>query len=104
MPSFSIALLQTTLVLCSAFLKWSTPSPLKRATDCSGYIASNVVRTNSSLTADLSLAGSPCNLYSQDLYDLKFVAEWQTGGLNDRRSILWQRKLVDELQSHASMS
>jgi hypothetical protein len=88
MPSFSIALLQTILLLCSAFFKWGISSPLKRATDCPGYKATNVVRSDSSLTADLSLSGPECNLYSQDLHDLKFVAEWQTGELNPTRSML----------------
>jgi alpha-glucosidase len=53
--------------------------PLKRADSCPGYKASNVQRSDSSLTADLKLAGTACNIYSQDLQDLKFLAEWQTG-------------------------
>jgi alpha-glucosidase len=78
MPSFSIALLQT-LLLWSGFLGWGNSTPLTRAVECPGYKASNVVRSNSRLTADLILAGRECNLYSQDLKELKFVAEWQKG-------------------------
>lgn len=46
---------------------------------CPGYSASNVVKTESSLTADLTLAGAACNLYSDDIKDLKLVVEYQTG-------------------------
>ncbi|KAF2790304.1 glycoside hydrolase family 31 protein [Melanomma pulvis-pyrius CBS 109.77] len=45
---------------------------------CPGYEASNVVKTDSSLTADLTLAGPACNKYSEDLTDLKLVVEYQT--------------------------
>jgi alpha-glucosidase len=46
---------------------------------CPGYTASNVVTTESSLTADLTLAGAACNAYSDDIKDLKLVVEYQTG-------------------------
>ncbi|KAF1911411.1 alpha-glucosidase precursor [Ampelomyces quisqualis] len=45
---------------------------------CPGYAASNVVKTDSGLTADLSLAGDACNIYSDDIKDLKLVVEYQT--------------------------
>jgi alpha-glucosidase len=45
---------------------------------CPGYAASNVVKTDSSLTADLTLAGNACNVYSDDIKDLKLVVEYQT--------------------------
>ncbi|KAF2704388.1 glycoside hydrolase family 31 protein [Pleomassaria siparia CBS 279.74] len=62
------------------------PAPAPRAldapnstlADCPGYTASNVVKTDSSLTADLSLNGSACNLFSDDLKDLKLLVEYQT--------------------------
>ncbi|KAL6708619.1 hypothetical protein ACN47E_002600 [Coniothyrium glycines] len=44
----------------------------------SWYKASNVKRTDSSLRADLTLAGKSCNIYGNDLQDLVFLAEWQT--------------------------
>ena len=31
--------------------------------ECPGYKAANVEETDSGLTADLTLAGSPCNVY-----------------------------------------
>ncbi|KAF2710148.1 glycoside hydrolase family 31 protein [Pleomassaria siparia CBS 279.74] len=78
MPA-SVTLFQTSIFfLWSCFLPWSISVPLKRAADCPGYKASNINQTNGGLTADLSLAGSPCNVYGQDLPDLKFVAEYQT--------------------------
>jgi alpha-glucosidase len=46
---------------------------------CPGYTASNVVTTDSSLTADLTLAGAACNAYSDDIKDLKLLVEYQTG-------------------------
>jgi alpha-glucosidase len=49
--------------------------------DCPGYEASNIVKTDSSLTADLTLAGAACNAYSEDLTNLKLVVEYQTGKL-----------------------
>jgi alpha-glucosidase len=45
---------------------------------CPGYAASNVVKTDSGLTADLTLAGTACNVYSDDISDLKLVVEYQT--------------------------
>lgn len=55
---------------------------LARAADvdaCPGYTASNVVTTDSTLTADLTLAGDACNVYSDDIKDLKLLVEYQTG-------------------------
>jgi alpha-glucosidase len=46
--------------------------------NCPGYAASNVVKTDSTLTADLTLAGDACNVYSEDIQDLKLVVEYQT--------------------------
>ncbi|MCJ1439463.1 hypothetical protein MMC27_008857 [Xylographa pallens] len=45
---------------------------------CPGYIASNVVKSTSSLAADLQLAGKACNAYGTDLEDLKLLVEYQT--------------------------
>ena len=49
--------------------------------DCPSYSASNVVKTDSTLTADLKLAGTACNAYGQDLDDLKLLVEYQTSKL-----------------------
>ncbi|OJD33657.1 alpha-glucosidase [Diplodia corticola] len=48
------------------------------ADSCPGYTASNVVDAGTTLTADLSLAGAPCNAYGDDLTDLKLTVEYQT--------------------------
>ena len=45
---------------------------------CPGYTASNVITTDSTLTADLTLAGTACNVYSDDIPNLKLVVEYQT--------------------------
>ncbi|KAF2729216.1 alpha-glucosidase precursor [Polyplosphaeria fusca] len=46
--------------------------------NCPGYAASNVVTTDNSITADLTLAGTACNAYSDDIHDLKLLVEYQT--------------------------
>lgn len=80
MPALvTTTLLQSLFLLAASLFSWGAAVPLRRAEDCPGYKASNVVRSNSGITADLTLAGSACNLYSTDLVDLKFTAEWQTG-------------------------
>ena len=49
--------------------------------DCPGYKASNVQNDSSRVTADLTLAGTACNVYGEDLTDLKLEVEYQTGML-----------------------
>lgn len=46
---------------------------------CPGYAASNVQNAGTKLTADLSLAGTACNVYGEDLTSLKLEVEYQTG-------------------------
>lgn len=38
--------------------------------ECPGYKASNVVTSTTGLTADLTLAGKPCNSFGFDVQDL----------------------------------
>ncbi|KAL4936835.1 hypothetical protein BDV06DRAFT_216342 [Aspergillus oleicola] len=45
---------------------------------CPGYRASSVHESGNTLTADLTLAGEPCNSYGTDLRDLKLLVEYQT--------------------------
>jgi len=45
---------------------------------CPGYTASNVFRTPYGLTADLSLAGSACNVYGTDVEALSLTVEYQS--------------------------
>lgn len=51
------------------------------ANDCPGYVASRVLTTESSLTADLTLAGTACNIFSDDIVNLKLVVDYETGKL-----------------------
>ncbi|KAI0505593.1 glycoside hydrolase family 31 protein [Xylaria bambusicola] len=44
---------------------------------CPGYKASNVIETPLGLTADLILAGGPCNAYGTDVEALSLVVEYQ---------------------------
>ncbi|OAL53895.1 hypothetical protein IQ07DRAFT_322572 [Pyrenochaeta sp. DS3sAY3a] len=48
------------------------------ANDCPGYIASHVSVTESSLTADLTLAGAACNVFSDDIVSLKLKVDYET--------------------------
>lgn len=46
---------------------------------CPGYKASNVKSQGGSITsANLNLAGAPCNVYGTDLNNLKLLVEYQT--------------------------
>ncbi|KAI1402580.1 glycoside hydrolase family 31 protein [Hypoxylon fuscum] len=47
-------------------------------TSCPGYTASNIVKTASGLTADLTLAGEGCNVYGTDLEDLTLEVSYDT--------------------------
>ncbi|KAK5144273.1 hypothetical protein LTR04_001631, partial [Oleoguttula sp. CCFEE 6159] len=44
---------------------------------CPGYKASGVVQTSQGFTADLTLAGAPCNAYGNDIVDLTLAVEYQ---------------------------
>lgn len=46
---------------------------------CPGYVASNVNHYPKKITADLTLDGGPCNVYGNDIKDLKLLVEYQTG-------------------------
>lgn len=48
-------------------------------TQCPGYSASDIQTSANGLTARLTLAGSPCNVYGTDLEDLTLTVEYQTG-------------------------
>jgi alpha-glucosidase len=78
MPA-TFTFLQTCLLLWTSLLHLGSAVSLKRADSCPGYKASNVQRSESSLTADLTLVGTPCNIHGKDLLNLKFSAQWQTG-------------------------
>lgn len=49
---------------------------------CPGYKVSHVQQTQGTITADLTLAGSPCNVYGSDIENLKLLVEYQTGERN----------------------
>ncbi|KAI9369323.1 glycosyl hydrolases family 31-domain-containing protein [Aspergillus egyptiacus] len=46
--------------------------------NCPGYRAANVEENSRSLTADLTLAGEPCNTYGLDIESLKLEVEYET--------------------------
>lgn len=57
------------------------PDLLAVPQQCPGYVASHIKSTTAGITADLHLAGEPCNIYGNDLKHLRFKAEYQTGTL-----------------------
>lgn len=54
------------------------PSAPNTQQECPGYIASNVQHTTAGLTADLTLAGTACNVYGIDIVDLSLSVEYQS--------------------------
>ncbi|KXX75580.1 Alpha-glucosidase [Madurella mycetomatis] len=53
------------------------PEAVDPQTVCPGYIASNVYDMESSVTADLTLAGPACNVYGNDVEHLTLSIEYQ---------------------------
>ncbi|KAK2762250.1 hypothetical protein FQN54_001260 [Arachnomyces sp. PD_36] len=51
------------------------PLPLE---DCPGYAASHIVEDGDTLSADLHLAGAPCNTYGKDIEHLKLKVEYES--------------------------
>lgn len=70
--------------VCSAALP---PQLRSTASECPGYKASNVKTSATSLTADLSLAGPPCNTYGTDLEKLRLEVTYETGECDLQTSV-----------------
>lgn len=47
--------------------------------DCPGYKASEIVQTDTGLTAKLTLAGPACNVYSNDVQNLILAVNYDSG-------------------------
>src|SRR5277367_5306096 len=54
------------------------PKAVNPQTVCPGYRASNIVNTPHGLIADLTLAGTACNVYGTDIDNLKLTVEYQS--------------------------
>ena len=50
--------------------------------DCPGYQVSNYQTSGNSITADLTLAGTACNVYGNDITNLKLLVEYQSRSLS----------------------
>ncbi|KAJ5272341.1 hypothetical protein N7478_007466 [Penicillium angulare] len=62
------------LFLCAIYVDF-----VHSAASCPGYKASNVKLNHGAIvSADLTLAGTACNIYGTDLHDLKLEVEYQT--------------------------
>lgn len=53
------------------------PTAPDAQTECPGYIASNAQDSGAGLTADLTLAGPACNVYGNEIQNLKLSVEYQ---------------------------
>jgi alpha-glucosidase len=74
MHRFVLTALFGLLARAAVLLRTETEAP-----SCPGYAASNIVQHNGHVTgADLTLAGTACNIYGSDLTDLKLLVEYQT--------------------------
>ena len=60
------------------------PEAVDAQSVCPGYKGSDVVRTDSGLTARLTLAGKACNVYGNDVETLSLTVEYQSA---DRLSV-----------------
>ena len=69
------------------------PMAIDAQTVCPGYTGSNVVRTALGLTATLSLAGEPCNVYGTDVDVLNLTVEYQSA---DRLSVKIVPAFIDD--------
>lgn len=47
--------------------------------DCPGYSASDIVNTDTGLTAKLTLAGTACNVYGTDIQNLRLAVNYDSG-------------------------
>jgi alpha-glucosidase len=74
-------------VICTALLTGSVArGNVGDPTTCPGYKASNIRNDGSIMTADLTLDGHGCDLYDEDLTNLKLLVEYQTGKSLDNPS------------------
>jgi hypothetical protein len=55
--------------------------------NCPGYSASKVHEDGDTITANLKLAGTACNVYGQDLTDLKLLVQYETGKTNESQPL-----------------
>lgn len=54
------------------------PDAVNAQAHCPGYNASSVKTSSTGLTAHLTLAGTACNVYGDDIHDLDLTVEYQT--------------------------
>jgi alpha-glucosidase len=78
-----MALLLSWLIVAVAAVSGTALAPRATSGDplakCPGYKASNVRTGHSTLTADLRLAGPACNVYGDDLKNLRLEVTYETG-------------------------
>ena len=74
----AIALSIFSFSLHSVLGTWIEPSVLDA---CPGYNATNIKTKGTTLTADLLLAGKPCNVFGNDLSKVTLAVEYETSAL-----------------------
>jgi alpha-glucosidase len=79
-------------------------APALSIEQCPGYVASNVQYSNDKVvSADLSLAGTACNVYGADLVDLKLLVEYQTGELSFQSSLSGNQLIRTDERLHVKI-
>lgn len=73
---WAFALLLSTTVVYAQYGTYVDPSVLDA---CPGYAAQNVQMQPNGLTADLVLAGTPCEVFGPDIKQLKLQVAYETG-------------------------
>ena len=83
MPSLLVKMLAFAFLVNTSVVGGATsrqaPSTTGTLDSCPGYVAKNIETTPSSLTADLALAGTPCNVFGQDIVALKLSVVYEDG-------------------------
>lgn len=74
-----LSLLTLSLTTLKGFVEAAAIEKRASLDACPGYTATNVQQNPQGVTADLSLGGPACNVYGQDLTNLKLLVEYQTG-------------------------
>lgn len=75
----TITILKKTAVVLLAFTGTFNIARSQNVDACPGYKAVNIQETDSSIEADLILAGAACNVYGLDLQKLKLEVNYETG-------------------------
>ena len=75
-----ITIVSSLITLCN--LSIASESGLLVDQKCKGYSATNVIKHDRGLTAELNLIGEGCGIYGPDLSKLRLTVEYEAGTPN----------------------